>query len=187
MGGLDPAKILMILLVAVIVLGPERLPKAARQLGAAWRELTRVRERLEAEVRSALPDIDLPAIPAMPRGGLTGYLTGMMTSVGSGGANASGAITGQVVNGAAAGEPADARSEGGFSTSEWTSGPAVGASTEVSSATLSASGLPAGWQAVGASSPGFASGSSLSAVPSAAASGPFAAEIELSPDEPSWN
>ncbi len=127
MGGLDPAKILMILLVAVIVLGPERLPKAARQLGAAWRELTRVRERLEEEVRSALPDLDLPSIPTIPRGGLTGYLTGMMTSVGSGGAEASGAMTGEVVSGASCRRGGAGRTEGGFSTSEWTSAPAVGA------------------------------------------------------------
>ena len=106
MGGLDQAKILMVLLVAVLVLGPERLPKAARQLGAAWHELTRVRERLEEEVRSALPDIDIPKIPAMPRGGITGYLTGMMTSVGPAGTKAGGAMTGGVVKGAAAGEPA---------------------------------------------------------------------------------
>ena len=182
MGGLDPAKILMVLLVAIIVLGPERLPKAARQLGAAWRELSRLRERLEDEVRTALPDLDLPAIPAIPRGGITGYLTGMMSSVASGGSEAGGAITG-----AAAGAPAVARTPGGFSTSEWTSAPSAGAAALVSSTALSSSGLPAGWQSTGAPSPGFASGSLLSAVPVAAASGPFAAEVELSPDEPNWN
>ena len=187
MGGLDPAKILMVLLVAIIVLGPERLPKAARQLGAAWRELTRMRERLEDEVRTALPDLDLPAIPAIPRGGIAGYLTGMMTSVASGGSEAGGAITGEVVTGATAGEAAVARTPGGFSTSEWTSAPSGGGAPLVSSTSLSSSGLPAGWQSTGAPSPGFASGSLLSAVPAAAASGPFAAEVELSPDEPSWN
>jgi hypothetical protein len=187
MGGLDPAKILMILLVAVMVLGPERLPKAARQLGAAWRELTRVRERLEEEVRSALPDLDLPSIPAIPRGGISGYLTGMMTSAASGGSQASGAITGEVVTGAAAGEAADGRTEGGFSSGQWSSAPVLGSTRAVSSTALSASGLPAGWQSIGAPAPGFASGSMLSGVPSVAASGPFAAELELSPDEPSWN
>ena len=187
MGGLDPAKLLMILLVAVLVLGPERLPKAARQMGAAWRELTRVHERLEDEVRSALPDIDIPKIPAMPRGGIAGYLTGMMTSVGPTGSKASGAMTGEVVTGASAGETAAGRTAGGFSTAEWSSRPSSEAVSTISSASLSSSGLPAGWQSAGASSPGFASGSLLSAVPSGPASGPFAAEIELSPDEPSWN
>lgn len=187
MGGLDPAKILMILLVAVIVLGPERLPKAARQLGAFWRDIGRLRERLEDEVRTAMPDLDLSSIPAMPRGGIAGYLTGMMTSVGSGGSEASGAITGEVVTGAAAGEAAAGRTQGGFSTSDWTSVPPLGAPPAVSSASLTSSGLPAGWQSTGAPSPGFVSGSLLSMVPSGAAAGPFAGEIELSPDEPAWN
>jgi sec-independent protein translocase protein TatB len=196
MGGLDPAKILMVLLVAVIVIGPERLPKAARQLGAFWHELTRIRERLEDEVRTALPDLDLPKIPAMPRGGITGYLTGMMTSVGNGAggaSKASGAVTGEIVTGSSAGEGAVARTAGGFSNSEWApalgSGGAAsaGSGATISSAALSSGGLPAGWQSAGAPSPGFASGSLLSPVPSGPASGPFTAEIELSPDEPSWN
>lgn len=60
---LDPAKLFVILVVALIVLGPERLPRAARQLGSAWRELTKVREQLTEEVRSSLPDVDIPRIP----------------------------------------------------------------------------------------------------------------------------
>ncbi len=60
---LDPAKLMVILVVALIVLGPERLPRVARQLGGAWRELTRVRNELTEEVRAAMPDVDLPKIP----------------------------------------------------------------------------------------------------------------------------
>jgi sec-independent protein translocase protein TatB len=67
-GALDPAKILMILVIAMIVLGPERLPKVAHQLGAAWREVSKFREKLEAEVRSAIPDVDLPKIPTTRAG-----------------------------------------------------------------------------------------------------------------------
>ena len=66
MGGLDPAKILVILIIALIVLGPDRLPTAARQLGGAWRELNRLREKFEEEVRAAVPDLDLPKIPTSP-------------------------------------------------------------------------------------------------------------------------
>ena len=58
MFNLDPAKLFVILVVALIVLGPERLPRVARQLGAAWRELTRVRDQITDEVRSALPQAD---------------------------------------------------------------------------------------------------------------------------------
>lgn len=75
MGFLDPGKILVILVIALVVLGPERLPRAARQLGAAWRELTRVRDQVTDEMRSALPDIDLPNIPRMPTNMVSGFIS----------------------------------------------------------------------------------------------------------------
>ena len=81
MGGLDPAKILVILIIALIVLGPERLPGAARQLGGAWRELNKLREKFEEEVRSAVPDLDLPKIPTSPSRAVTGYLTGLVSGL----------------------------------------------------------------------------------------------------------
>jgi hypothetical protein len=73
-GFLDPGKILVILVLALIVLGPDRLPKAARQAGAAWRELTRVREQVTEEIRSAMPDLDLPNIPRMPTNVVSGFI-----------------------------------------------------------------------------------------------------------------
>lgn len=63
MFNLDPAKLLVIGLIALVVLGPERLPKVARQLGGAWRELIRVREQVANEVKSAFPIEELPRIP----------------------------------------------------------------------------------------------------------------------------
>lgn len=61
---LDPGKLLVILLVAFIVLGPERLPKLARQLGSAWRTMTNLREQVTEEVRRAIPELgDLPRMP----------------------------------------------------------------------------------------------------------------------------
>src|SRR5271157_6094582 len=54
---LSPAKLLVLLVVALIVLGPEKLPQVARQLGAAWGELRRFRSRLETDVRGAFPDL----------------------------------------------------------------------------------------------------------------------------------
>ncbi len=58
---LSPEKLLVVLVVAVIVLGPERLPRAARQLSSTWRMLTSLRARLESEARSALPDFPASA------------------------------------------------------------------------------------------------------------------------------
>lgn len=54
---LDPAKLLVILIVALVVLGPDKLPTVARQMGAAWGEIRRFRERLETEVRGTFPDL----------------------------------------------------------------------------------------------------------------------------------
>ncbi|MHB8682650.1 MAG: Sec-independent protein translocase subunit TatA/TatB [Acidimicrobiales bacterium] len=54
---LSPAKILVVLVVALIVLGPEKLPGMARQIGAAWGDLRRLRTRLESEVRDVFPDL----------------------------------------------------------------------------------------------------------------------------------
>ena len=64
MGGLDPAKIFLLLVIALVVVGPERLPGAARQLGGMWRELNRMREKFDAEVRAMVPDLDLPKVLA---------------------------------------------------------------------------------------------------------------------------
>jgi sec-independent protein translocase protein TatB len=56
MGTIGPEKILVVLVVALIVLGPEKLPKIARQAGKAWSDFRRFREGLEAEVRGAFGD-----------------------------------------------------------------------------------------------------------------------------------
>ncbi len=62
---LSPPKVLMILAIALIVLGPDKLPSAARRVGALWSEFTRWRAHLESEVRSAFPD--LPSTTEMAR------------------------------------------------------------------------------------------------------------------------
>jgi sec-independent protein translocase protein TatB len=54
---LDPAKVLIILIVALVVLGPDKLPGVARQMGAAWGELRKFRQKLESEVRGTFPDL----------------------------------------------------------------------------------------------------------------------------------
>jgi sec-independent protein translocase protein TatB len=54
---LDPAKLLIIAVVAVILLGPDRLPAFARQVGGAWRTFTAYRHKMEEEMRSSMPDL----------------------------------------------------------------------------------------------------------------------------------
>jgi Tat protein translocase TatB subunit len=50
---LGPAEILVILIVALIVLGPTRLPQAGRQVGRALAEVRRWTRDVQTEVRSA--------------------------------------------------------------------------------------------------------------------------------------
>jgi sec-independent protein translocase protein TatB len=54
---LSPAKVLIILVVALVVLGPDKLPKVARQVGALWGEFRKFRDRLESDVRGNFPDL----------------------------------------------------------------------------------------------------------------------------------
>jgi sec-independent protein translocase protein TatB len=54
---LDPGKLLVIAVVAVILLGPDKLPQVARQVGGAWRSFNDFRQRMESEVRSSIPDL----------------------------------------------------------------------------------------------------------------------------------
>jgi Sec-independent protein translocase protein TatA len=54
---LSPPKLLMILAIALIVLGPDKLPSAARRVGAMWSEFNRWRAHLETEVRASFPDL----------------------------------------------------------------------------------------------------------------------------------
>lgn len=54
---LSPAHLLIFLVVAVVLLGPKRLPEVARQLGGGWRRLREFRDRVEHEVRSTVPDL----------------------------------------------------------------------------------------------------------------------------------
>lgn len=54
---LSPTKILIILIVGVLLLGPKRLPQVARQLGAGWRRLRELHDQIDSEVRKSIPDL----------------------------------------------------------------------------------------------------------------------------------
>ncbi|HVB01927.1 MAG TPA: twin-arginine translocase TatA/TatE family subunit [Acidimicrobiales bacterium] len=57
---LDPAKLLVILVIGLLVLGPERLPRVARQLGHLWQEFTTARDRLVEQIKEQVPDLPNP-------------------------------------------------------------------------------------------------------------------------------
>jgi Sec-independent protein translocase protein TatA len=54
---LSPAKLLVIAVVALAVLGPDKLPALAKQVGSLWRDFGRFRAKLESDVRGSFPDL----------------------------------------------------------------------------------------------------------------------------------
>jgi Sec-independent protein translocase protein TatA len=48
---------MVIVAVVLLLLGPDKLPDVAHKLGSSWRALKRLQERVEAEVREAIPDL----------------------------------------------------------------------------------------------------------------------------------
>lgn len=93
MFNLDPGKLLIIAVVAVILLGPDKLPQVARQLGAAWRSMNEFRHRMEAEVRGSIPDLPSTAEIAHFARSPTALLNRLSTlSDDSGSASANGVV-----------------------------------------------------------------------------------------------
>jgi sec-independent protein translocase protein TatB len=69
---LSPAKILVVLVVALLVLGPEKLPRAARQAGRLVNDFRRFKASIDVEVREALGDPGaLSSLPARGRAWVT--------------------------------------------------------------------------------------------------------------------
>jgi len=58
---IGPAEILVVLVLALIVFGPKRLPEVGRQVGAAMRELRRMQHSVRSELDSVIhPDLTPP-------------------------------------------------------------------------------------------------------------------------------
>lgn len=54
---LSPMKVMIIVAAVVLLLGPDKLPEVAHKMGSTWQSLRRFQERIETEVRDALPDL----------------------------------------------------------------------------------------------------------------------------------
>jgi sec-independent protein translocase protein TatB len=55
--GLSPVRLVIIAVVALIVLGPDKLPQVARQAGSLWHTLRSLQQRVEDEIREVAPDL----------------------------------------------------------------------------------------------------------------------------------
>jgi sec-independent protein translocase protein TatA len=53
---LGPAEILVVLVIALVIFGPKRLPEVGRQVGGALRELRKVQDSVQSELRGVLDD-----------------------------------------------------------------------------------------------------------------------------------
>ncbi|MGH9066339.1 MAG: Sec-independent protein translocase subunit TatA/TatB, partial [Acidimicrobiales bacterium] len=67
MGDLSPIKILILVVVALVVLGPEKLPEMTQKAGKAWADFRRFRESMEGQVRDAVGEAGLGDISQLTR------------------------------------------------------------------------------------------------------------------------
>lgn len=74
MPSLGFGEILVILLIALIVFGPTRLPEMGRTIGKSLREFRRTASDLRAEIESDLDD-EPPTVPNMRSPGGDGHAT----------------------------------------------------------------------------------------------------------------
>ncbi len=75
MPSLGPAEILVVLVVALLVFGPNKMPEIAKQVGKGFREFRRVQQHLKSELRDVVAEFDSPsssptveqqAVPMLP-------------------------------------------------------------------------------------------------------------------------
>jgi len=85
---LDPAKLAVLAILATVVLGPERIPQAARSLGRMIHHLRSLSENIQGEVRQTLGDEAASVVgalgdlrPAEIRRNVTSMVTGAVAPV----------------------------------------------------------------------------------------------------------
>ena len=64
MPSLGPAEILVILVIALLVFGPNKMPDIAKQVGKGFREFRRVQQHLKSELRDVVSEFDSPSSTA---------------------------------------------------------------------------------------------------------------------------
>jgi sec-independent protein translocase protein TatA len=69
MPSLGPAEILVILVVALLVFGPNKMPEIGRQVARGVREFRRIQQHLSSELQSVVADLDPTASTPASSGG----------------------------------------------------------------------------------------------------------------------
>jgi len=65
MPSLGPAEILVVLVIALLVFGPDKMPDIAKQVGKGFREFRRVQQHLKSELRDVVSEFDSPSSAAV--------------------------------------------------------------------------------------------------------------------------
>ncbi len=55
--GLSPIRLVIVAIVGLILLGPDKLPQVAKQAGSLWHSLRTLQQRVEEEIHEAVPDL----------------------------------------------------------------------------------------------------------------------------------
>ena len=76
MGSIGPVEVLVVLVVALLVLGPQKLPDAARSVGRAIGEIRRYTAGFQDEMRDAFADPPPSTRPPPATAGETPVLAG---------------------------------------------------------------------------------------------------------------
>lgn len=133
MGSISPVKILVVVVVALLVLGPDRLPEMTRKAGKAWGDFRRLRAGLESQVRDVIGDV--PGLggplPTSPGAWLKSTVSSAVT----------GAITPDV---STSGAPAATVTPAATTVAEPGGAGAAGATTSVGMTGTASTGLEAG-------------------------------------------
>ena len=72
MPSLGPAEILVVLVIALLVFGPNKMPDIARQVGKGFREFKRVQQHLKSELRDVVSEFDSTVVDAVGSGSRPG-------------------------------------------------------------------------------------------------------------------
>lgn len=64
---IGPQELLLILLVALVIVGPKRLPELSRTIGRGLRELRRAQDEVKDAIRLGLNESDSPSRPSSPQ------------------------------------------------------------------------------------------------------------------------
>jgi Tat protein translocase TatB subunit len=96
-GNLSGTEILVILLVALMLLGPDKLPEAARQIGKWTAEFRRVTSGFQEELRSAVDSVTEPLTSTVNE--VRSSLTGALNSTSPSSSNTGAAVPAAMVPG----------------------------------------------------------------------------------------